>query len=212
MKKQDKESNNQKNKLSSIAKSSMAIAILFIIVFGSIFLWVANILIKQGQKMDYFGLIFMVILFLPVAVIAVLLLKSGKNTNKRVQKFYDKYGEENLKDEINKRTIRRHLLPHNMGEVYFTDRFVIDLNQAVFPYQDIAKIKVSFNKKGWIDRYAALVFTLKNGEVISLCQDIRKDEFTRRNMLEYIEICKERNFKIEVDAKDLEVPLYMDKN
>lgn len=90
MKKQDKESNNQKNKLSSIAKSSMAIAILFIIVFGSIFLWVANILIKQGQKMDYLGLIFMVILFLPVAVIAVLLLKSGKNTNKRVQKFYDK--------------------------------------------------------------------------------------------------------------------------
>lgn len=53
---------------------------------------------------------------------------------------------------------------------------------------------------------------IKNGEVISLCQDIRKDEFTRRNMLEYIEICKERNFKIEVDAKDLEVPLYMDKN
>lgn len=204
MQKQDKKSNNQKNRPSSIQKTSIAIAILFIAIFGSIFLWVANILIKQGEKMDHFGLIFMTILFLPVAIIIVLLLKSAKDTNKRVQKFYDNYGEENLRDEIEKRTIRRHLLPHNMGEVYFTDRFVIDLNQAVFPYQDIAKIKVSFNRKGWTDRYAVLVFTLKNGEEIFMCQDIRKDEFTRRNMLEYIEICRERNFKIEVDTKDLD--------
>lgn len=67
-------------------------------------------------------LIFMMILCLSVFIMIILLLKSGKNTNKRVQKFYEKYEEENLKQEIEKRTIRRLLLPYNMGTVYFIDR------------------------------------------------------------------------------------------
>lgn len=111
---------------------------------------------------------------------------NGKN----IRKALKKYGEENIITNINHATIRIFRNPLTGAKVYFTDKFVIDLGEAIIDYNEISMMYKSVRKT----RYAkipAVAFTLFDGNTYILCDNVEDAE-----IMNIMQLCYQHNSKI----------------
>lgn len=111
---------------------------------------------------------------------------NGKN----IRKALKKYGEENIITNINHATIRIFRNPLTGAKVYFTDKFVIDLGEAIIDYNEISMMYKSVRKT----RYAkipAVAFALFDGNTYILCDNVEDAE-----IMNIMQLCYQHNSKI----------------